>query len=269
MESSVYSNGACTLVIMAKAPRPGAVKTRLARSLPIAEVTDLYRCLLADTIALGKSLDGVEVALMCPEADAEGLAQATGNSIPVVPQNGRGLAAGLTTVFAHFSAAGARRIVAFNSDSPHLPAAILETAFHSLMSSDVVVGPTQDGGYYLVGAKTSHPELFVADAMGTTNAYDALLLVAATYRGRASRQGEVVQHPSSLTGDYKLVPSRREWHCLGGLVRNGPAPAADAKACRADPRRCRESTHRCKQKVNRVRLLTQSRRICDVTVPCQ
>jgi uncharacterized protein len=175
MKSSVYRNGACTLVIMAKAPRPGTVKTRLARSLPLAEVTDLYRCLLADTIALGKSLDGVQVALMCPEADVEDIAQATGNSIPVVSQNGRGLAAGLTTVFAHFSAAGAQRIVAFNSDSPHLPAAILETAFHSLTSSDVVVGPTQDGGYYLVGAKASHPGLFAAGAMGTTNAYDALL----------------------------------------------------------------------------------------------
>lgn len=175
MQSSVYRNGACTLVIMAKAPRPGAVKTRLARSLPVAEVTDLYRCLLADTIALGRSLNGVQVALMCPEADAEDLAQATGNSIPVVPQNGSGLAAALTTVFAHFSSTGAGRIVAFNSDSPHLPAAILETAFHSLISSDVVVGPTQDGGYYLVGAKASHPGLFVDDAMGTTNAYDALL----------------------------------------------------------------------------------------------
>jgi rSAM/selenodomain-associated transferase 1 len=175
MQSSVYGNTACTLVIMAKAPRPGAVKTRLSRSLPVAEVTEFYRCLLADTIALGSSVNGVQVALMCPEHDVEDLAQATGNSVPVVPQNGSGLAAGLTTVFAHFSATGAGRIVAFNSDSPHLPAAILETAFHLLTSSDVVVGPTHDGGYYLVGAKASHPGLFVADAMGTTNAYDALL----------------------------------------------------------------------------------------------
>ncbi len=175
MQSSVYRNGACTLVIMAKAPRPGAVKTRLARSLPVAEVTDLYRCLLGDTIALGRSLNGVQVALMCPEADAEDLAQATGNSIPVVPQNGSGLAAALTSVFAHFFSTGAGRIVAFNSDTPHLPASFLETAFHSLNSCDVVVGPTQDGGYYLVGAKAAHPGLFVSDAMGTTTAYEALL----------------------------------------------------------------------------------------------
>lgn len=175
MQSFAHRSDTCTLVIMAKAPRPGTVKTRLTRNLPVLEVTDLYRRLLADTIALGKSLDGVEVALMCPESDAEDLARATGNSVSVVPQNGGGLAAGLNSVFAHFSSAGAGRIVAFNSDTPHLPASFLESAFRALTSCDVVVGPTHDGGYYLVGAKASHPGLFVADSMGTMNAYEALL----------------------------------------------------------------------------------------------
>ena len=46
-----------------------------------------------------------------------------------------------------------RRVVAFNSDSPHLPASVLEDAFEALAGHDVVVGPTHDGGYYLVGAK--------------------------------------------------------------------------------------------------------------------
>jgi hypothetical protein len=93
----------------------------------------------------------------------------------VVPQSGKGLAAGLTSVFAHFSSAGARRIVAFNSDTPHLAASVLQEAFSLLAECDVVVGPTRDGGYYLVGATASHPGLFSGDAMGTTNAYDALL----------------------------------------------------------------------------------------------
>jgi rSAM/selenodomain-associated transferase 1 len=169
------TGASCTLVVMAKAPRPGNVKTRLAQNLPVLEVTELYRCLLADTIALGKSLAGVEVALMCPGADVADLIHATNNSVPIIPQTGSGLAAGLTSVFAHFSTGGGNRIVAFNSDTPHLPASFLESAFHALISSDVVIGPTHDGGYYLIGAKASHPELFIADAMGTINAYDALL----------------------------------------------------------------------------------------------
>ena len=58
-----------TLVIMAKAPRPGSVKTRLAEKLPLEGVTELYRCLLNDTIALAQTLDHVETAIMCPASD--------------------------------------------------------------------------------------------------------------------------------------------------------------------------------------------------------
>ena len=59
------------LVVMAKAPRPGVVKTRLAQSLPLPAVIELYRCLLADTIALAKSLEDVNVSIMCPVSDVE------------------------------------------------------------------------------------------------------------------------------------------------------------------------------------------------------
>lgn len=163
-----------TLVIMAKAPRLGSVKTRLAKSLPLQAVSELYRCLLDDTIALAQALDGVEVAIMCPESDVEDLGRAVGGTVRVAPQIGNGLAAGLISVFAHFAGAG-RRIVAFNSDSPHLPASVLEGAFHALAKCDVVIGPTHDGGYYLVGATASHPGLFTGDVMGTTSAFDALL----------------------------------------------------------------------------------------------
>ncbi len=171
-------NGRRTLVIMAKAPRPGMVKTRLARRLPVSAVTGLYRCLLDDTITLARSLEGVEVAVMCPETDLEDLERTVGNRVPVVPQMGNGLAPALTSVFAYFGGTGYSRIVAFNSDSPHLPTTVLEASFQLLENCDVVVGPTHDGGYYLVGAKMSHPHLFSTDAMGTANALEALLVKA-------------------------------------------------------------------------------------------
>lgn len=172
------SNGRHTLVIMAKAPRPGMVKTRLTRSLPVSAVTGLYRCLLDDTITLAQSLDGVEVAVMCPNPDLEDLERTLGNRVPVVPQMGDGLAPALTSAFSYFGGTGYSRIVAFNSDSPHLPTTILQAAFQLLENCDVVVGPTHDGGYYLVGAKMSHPRLFSTDAMGTANALEALLAKA-------------------------------------------------------------------------------------------
>ena len=169
-----FSQPARTLVIMAKAPKPGMVKTRLIESLPPVAVTALYRCLLEDTLALAKSLTSVQVAVMCPEPDQDELAHLLGNTVQVVPQKGQGLAAGLTSVFRHFTAAG-RHVIAFNSDSPHLAPAVLGSAFEILASHDVVVGPTHDGGYYLVGAKAAHSTLFETDGMGTRTALDRLL----------------------------------------------------------------------------------------------
>jgi uncharacterized protein len=165
----------CVLVIMAKAPRPGTVKTRLIRSLPLEAVTSFYRCLLDDTLALALSLAGVEVAIMCPVSDVDELALLAGPGVRVVAQNGEGLAAGLTSVFAHFAEDQQRRIIAFNSDSPHLPASVLEAAFETLGVHDLVVGPTYDGGYYLVGAKGAQPSLFRREGIGTGSALENLL----------------------------------------------------------------------------------------------
>jgi uncharacterized protein len=162
------------LVIMAKAPRPGAVKTRLTPSLHVEAVAAFYACLLGDTLTLARSLGGVEIALMCPHSDVNELARLAGPGAQVVAQKGEGLAAGLTSVFAQFAAGHQRRIIAFNSDSPHLPRSVLEEAFETLVAHDVVVGRTYDGGYYLVGAKASHP-LFTSDGMGTCSALERLL----------------------------------------------------------------------------------------------
>ena len=164
-----------TLVIMAKAPKPGMVKTRLTESLPSPAVTALYRCLLEDTLALAKSLTSVEVAVMCPESDQAELVDLLGGTVPVVAQEGEGLAAGLTSVFRHFTAPGRQRVIAFNSDSPHLAPSVLGSAFEMLTTHDVVVGPTHDGGYYLVGARAAHPSLFEGGSMGTRSALDRLL----------------------------------------------------------------------------------------------
>jgi rSAM/selenodomain-associated transferase 1 len=171
----------CTLVIMAKAPRPGVVKTRLAASLQSDAILGLYRCLLEDTLELAQSLDGIETAMMSPAGDVEELSCIAGRGVRVVAQTGNGLAAALTAVFDHF-ARGGRRVVAFNSDSPHLPPATLQQAFEALTTCDLVVGPTQDGGYYLVGATARHPGLFASVALGTTNALDTLLARAASLK---------------------------------------------------------------------------------------
>ena len=207
-----HSRNDCTLVIMAKAPKPGLVKTRLTRNLPPRAVTALYRCLLGDTMALARSLGGVDVAIMCPGPDIEELACLAGDSVQVVTQKGEGLAAGLTSVFERF-AAGRQRVVAFNSDSPHLPAAVLRIAFAALLSSDLVAGPTHDGGYYLVGASASHPGLFAGNSMGTTSARDSLLARARSLALSVTLTDpfydiDIPEDLSRLTEELRLAPER-------------------------------------------------------------
>lgn len=222
------------LVIMAKAPRPGEVKTRLTSSLSPAAVTALYCCLLDDTLALAQSLGDVEVAIMCPDSDVNELARLAGKGATVVAQKGEGLAAGLTSVFAHFAQDHRRddhqrRTIAFNSDSPHLPRSVLDDAFEMLAAHDVVVGPTHDGGYYLVGAKASHPALFASDGMGTSSALERLLSHARALELSVGFAApfydiDVADDLSRLAAELRLAPARaprtaawlKEWELAAG-----------------------------------------------------
>jgi len=211
--AATEASGNRTLVIMAKAPRPGAVKTRLAATFSPDAATALYRCLLDDTLALAHSLTDVEVAIMCPESDVKDLAHLAGKQARIVAQSGEGLASGLTSVFAHFADGNQRRTIAFNSDSPHLPPSVLKDAFETLATHDVVVGPTHDGGYYLVGANASHPTLFAADSMGTNSALERLLSRAQALQLSVGFAApfydiDVVDDLTRLAEELRLAPSR-------------------------------------------------------------
>jgi len=222
------------LVIMAKAPRPGSVKTRLQPSLSGTAVTDFYCCLLDDTLALARSLGDVEVAIMCPDTDLNEMKHLAGREAKVVAQKGQGLAAGLTSVFAHFAEDHQRSTIAFNSDSPHLPRSILEGAFETLRSHDLVVGPTHDGGYYLVGAKTSHPALFAHDGMSTSSALERLLSRARTLKLSVGFADpfydiDVADDLTRLAAELRLAPERaprtsewlKRWEVMSAQLRTG------------------------------------------------
>ena len=223
-----------TLVIMAKAPRIGSVKTRLAENLSLHAVTDLYRCLLNDTIDLARALEHVDVAIMCPASDVGDLSGAVAGRVRVVPQTGDGLAAGLTSVFMYFTAPGPRQVIAFNSDTPHLPASVLRGAFDALESRDLVVGPTHDGGYYLVGATSYHSDLFAGDGMGTSSALDALLTRAhslhlSVHLTDSFYDVDVASDLTRLAAELQRAPTRaprtaawlNEWARSGAQLRMG------------------------------------------------
>jgi glycosyltransferase A (GT-A) superfamily protein (DUF2064 family) len=151
---------------------------------------------------------------MCPEPDQDELARLCGDAVRVVTQQGEGLAAGLTSVFRHFISGGRQHVIAFNSDSPHLAPSILDCAFEILATHDLVVGPTHDGGYYLVGAKAAHPSLFEGDGLGTKSALDRLLT-----------RTKVLELSAGFTEPFYDIDVASDLVQLAGELRLDPAKA--------------------------------------------
>src|SRR5260370_12299441 len=96
-------------------------KARMDRSLPLPAVTALYRCFFDDTMALARSLDAVEVAIMCPGSDVGELAGLAGDAVRAVAQKGEGLSGGLAPVVAPIAEACRRRRFRVHPRPPALP----------------------------------------------------------------------------------------------------------------------------------------------------
>jgi rSAM/selenodomain-associated transferase 1 len=152
-----------TLVIFAKAPLVGQVKTRLCPPLSSGEAAELARCFLVDTVERAYHLPAVRVYLAITPAESEPIFRAL-LSFPVeyIAQRGRSLGEREYYVFDDLLQRGATRIVLIGSDIPTLPFSHLQEAFQRLEDTrcDAVFGPSSDGGYYLVGMRVPHPELF-------------------------------------------------------------------------------------------------------------
>jgi hypothetical protein len=151
------------LAIFAKAPIPGQVKTRLCPPLSLEDATRLYECFLLDTVARACSLADVHVFVAITPADTELVFRAL-LPFPVryVSQRGATLGEREANVFAELFHQGFSRVVIIGSDIPTMPVAHLRDAFTLLESpdTDVVLGPSEDGGYYLIGARALQPALF-------------------------------------------------------------------------------------------------------------
>lgn len=156
------------LLVMAKKPEVGATKTRLTPPLSATQAADLYAALLQDTIALAASIRQVRLGLAIspPEALDFFFSLAPEETL-LLPVAGENIGVCLRQVLELGLRLGYKRVCALNSDGPSLPAAFLHQAFQLLAEHDVVLGPNQDGGYYLVGLKQPLPELFQGIAWST------------------------------------------------------------------------------------------------------
>jgi rSAM/selenodomain-associated transferase 1 len=146
---------------MAKQPVVGRTKTRLCPPLSLAEAAALYQALLQDTIELVAGLPSVQLAIaVTPPEAAESFREISPPDTVLLPVACTDIGDCLNQVLDHLLIAGHSHAIAFNSDGPTLPASYLHQAVGELDDADVVLGPSEDGGYYLIGLTQPQPELF-------------------------------------------------------------------------------------------------------------
>jgi rSAM/selenodomain-associated transferase 1 len=170
------------LAIMAKEPISGQTKTRLCPPLTAEQAADLYRCFLEDIICtVGNAVGGrsdIRPYIAYSPVEAVNYFRQFAPDFDLIPQVGARLNERLQSVFSAAFELGYQQVAAMNSDSPTLPGAYLIEAFERLESTDVVLGPCEDGGYYLIGLKRPIPEIILPVQMSTDRVLaDTLALI--------------------------------------------------------------------------------------------
>jgi len=151
------------VIIFAKKPFPGAVKTRLSPPLTPAEAAEFYSCMFQDTLAMTRSLTGLTPFIYFQ--DDPGAAEYFATLAPEImslPQRGVDLGERMNRAFAEIFARGFKVAAIIGTDSPDLPRDYIYEAFSLLEyeHTEVVFGPAEDGGYYLLAMKRVWGELF-------------------------------------------------------------------------------------------------------------
>ncbi|HEV3255153.1 MAG TPA: TIGR04282 family arsenosugar biosynthesis glycosyltransferase [Candidatus Acidoferrales bacterium] len=152
------------LVVFAKLPVAGRVKTRLLGALSPSQAAQVHRACLRDTVALLDAVPACSRWLMVAGSDEEARALARemklGAGWNAYAQFGRDLGARLERAMGRLFAMGMRRVVVVGTDAPWIGVQKLRQALRWLEADDVVIGPAADGGYYLVGARRPVEEIF-------------------------------------------------------------------------------------------------------------
>ncbi len=147
------------LIIFLKAARPGGVKTRIAVTTGPERACAIYKEMTAIVLDRFGSLQNVELRFSPDDALAE-IQPLLRETWKARPQGEGDLGARLLRAFASGFASGAERVVIVGSDCPEIKSSDVRTAWKELDLHDVVVGPAVDGGYWLIGLKAAHVDLF-------------------------------------------------------------------------------------------------------------
>ena len=159
---SAFQQPANALVILTKAPQPGQSKTRLVPPLSYAEAAELARALLLDQLESLTTVRGARLFIaFTPETAAGFFEGFIAQGFTCFAQRGRSLGERMSHAFEHLFASGFENIILIGSDLPTLPVKFFHQGYAELeKSADVVLGPSADGGYYLIGMKRMLPDIF-------------------------------------------------------------------------------------------------------------
>ena len=163
------------LIIFVKAPVAGKVKTRLAPPLTLEQACELYRSWAQDTYETGRLLNNVHLEIAYDahvDFPTPNWLSRESRDISFFRQRGKSLGERLIHAFKQAFQNGAERVVIIGSDSPGLPISYILEAFESLRNNNFVIGPTEDGGFYLIGFHNKVvPEVFRNVEWSTSNVF--------------------------------------------------------------------------------------------------
>ncbi|MDQ3249590.1 MAG: TIGR04282 family arsenosugar biosynthesis glycosyltransferase, partial [Chloroflexota bacterium] len=175
------------LMVVAKQPAAGQTKTRLCPPLTRETAAALYACFLRDTLDIMRMTPDVTRCIVYLPEDADGYFRKLAPDFVLMRQQGSTLGERLDNLLTAALTQGAPAAVVMDSDSPTLPAAYLTEAFARLAAgADVVLGPCDDGGYYLIGLKEPHPRLLREVPMSTPTVLRDTLIIAEELRLRVA-----------------------------------------------------------------------------------
>lgn len=204
-------SAAGVVVVFAKAPRPGRVKTRLTPPLAPEQAAELYATLLGDVLAaterFARELELEPIVAVDPPDACPEIARRAPTRYSVVAQRGRDLSRRMAWAVDEAAARGARRILLRGSDSPALDGAVFADALAALEGADLVLCPDRDGGYNLVGLRKPAPGLF-DHAMSTASVLEDTLANARELGLRACLRRD--SFDLDTVGDLRWLAAARE-----------------------------------------------------------
>lgn len=170
----------CALAVMAKAPRAGKVKTRLSPPLTLEQSAALNICFLQDTSQNIAEVSLSGIVCYTPIGDESAFDNLLPPSFALIPQRGDAFGERLLFATQDILACGYGSICLIDSDSPTVPAAAFHQAVAELAKPGdrIVLGPSHDGGYYLIGLKHPHPEPFTSINWSTATVFSETLAAA-------------------------------------------------------------------------------------------